>query len=111
MSRQPSKKEFEVMKIKKEEKRRFFEENGRAVREIERRKCLEKDHELEKEWNVNWRQHKRQLSDAKEFIERDEVKRIKVLVERVMKEEVDDDDLVDSVVAVINEENYSVDPN
>ena len=47
----------------------------------------------------------------KEFIERDEVKRIKVLVERVMKEEVDDDDLVDSVVAVINEENYPVDPN
>ena len=53
MSRQPSKKEFEVMKIKKEEKMRFLEENGRAVREIERRKCLEKDHELEKEWNVN----------------------------------------------------------
>ena len=111
MSRQPTKKEFARMKQIEEDKRRFLEENSRAVREIERRKCMELDCVLELDMNSNRNEHTRLLNDAKKFIERDEAKRIKVLVKRVMKEEVNDDDLVDSVVAVIDEENYPMNRN
>lgn len=111
MSRQPTKKEFARMKQIEEEKRRSLEENGRAVREIERRKCLEFDRVLEMDWNRNRNDHKRLLNDAKKFIERDEAKRVEVLVERVMKDEVDDDRLVDSVVGDIDKENFPEDPN
>ena len=74
MSRQPSKKEFAEMKQMEEEKRRFLEENSRAVREIERRKCLEADNELERIWNDNRKNHKRLLTDAREFIKMDETR-------------------------------------
>ena len=78
------------------------------MREIERRKCLEADNELERIWNENRREHKRLLTDAEEFIEKDETKRIKGLVDRVKNEEVDDDRLVDSVVTNIDAENYPI---
>ena len=106
MSRQPTKKEFAWMKQIEEDKRRFLEENSRAVREIERRKCMELDCVLELDMNSNRNEHTRLLNDAKKFIERDEAKRIKVLFKRVMKDEVDDDRLVDSVVGEIDEENF-----
>ena len=102
MSRQPTKKEFAEIKQIEEDKRRFLEENSRAVREIETRKCMELDRVLELDWNRNRNEHTRLLNDAKKFIERDEAKRIEVLVKRVMKDEVDDDRLVDSIVGEID---------
>ena len=65
------KEDFAIMKLKKE-KRIFLEENGRAVREIER----QKDHELEKTEAYNKREHKRLLVDARAFIKHDEKNRV-----------------------------------
>ena len=78
------------------------------MREIKRRKCLEADNELERIWNENRREHKQLLTDAEEFIEKDETGQIKGLVNRVKNEEVDDDRLVDSVVTNIDAENYPI---
>ena len=107
MSRQSIKKEFAMIK-QIEEKRRFLEENSRAVREIERRRCLEADKDLERIWNEDKRNHKQLLTDAEEFIEKDETKRKKGLVDRVINEEVDDERMLESIVTDIDADNYPI---
>ena len=81
MSRIKSKKEIKIeIEIEMEEEERILlKENGRAMREVEARRCLENDHGLEKQHAYNKRGHKSFLVAAKEFIEHEKRNQIKEL--------------------------------
>ena len=63
--------EIELKEIKEEEIRNL-EENNWVMREVQRRKCLENDHELEKQHAYNKREHNHLLVEEGAFIEEDE---------------------------------------
>ena len=105
MSSQTMKKEVAILKLV-EEKRRFLEENSRAVMEIERSKCLVADRDTDTIFNKDNVTHEQLVTDAGEFIEKDKTTREKGFDDRVKNEYVDDERMLESIVNDIDAEHY-----